>query len=894
MIKSVPTPKSKIPKINFESEEDIEKLKSPGVDVMEDVYNSPYSEIPAMIPITSPTRAPVSYNVSMNFISDPDLISDTSSLASESSNGLDYRMKLYQNQNQKLQSHQIRIAASQVATNEPWTYLSLDVRKALCANRFTLLQINEALRGLRNEEIANMDIATSLLLVQGTTEIHPTNTISNTPYMSTKGTQRAPSSRPSSRPGSRRSSFTSPIPNEPFWTQDISKSDYSIRKKKINAIYTDREYNVRFVYPGNDTEADIKIPKDFDLTTLKQYLLDKSLPTTARQVYSLSVDKVTIFYVDDNGWAIRVGKQQVKDKHTNDFLLIDILCFGKDHSTLFLGTTYDAIRPRTKLHYLYAGPDSSSSLIQKVNILMQSYSGFRSVLPDGNCYYRAIIFATLEQLVFNGNRKRFYELYTIMKKVNYPNTKLNTLHKSILDILIKASNGKALRNSFELESFYLQVDVDIILVRACRRIVSKFILKNLDMDVNGITLVKSIMISYPRYRSIQEYCDEEIDKMGKDAEGPHVHLGLLLKLLHIDGFIVYFDKRDEVDIKIIPNGVQMIKEKESKVDEIIKVTNERHPMTKLKSFFSTSMSTLTPIDIDTNIQSTTSTTSTTIASKSPNIQAIATIHLLFIPGHYDIIYCNSCKFMPRDLTINEDDHLNTTCNSIVDDKSILNDETVDSKQQKNKIRFNFPSESDVMNLTNTTSSNSIANVMMNTTSSITNNRIHEMQPNETQLDLNEDAEIVVNDEMLRDSIRMITNANVNPPEPNEDLEVEDTTAIVNIPTPTPNASIPIVDETNSSCCVDLMLMLGLKRKPTTSTQMTNSNMTNRNPPSIEVVANVEDVSHVVVVDDIHVVQEQGQGLGLGISNANVNCNANVNAVDALESDSVRVDASYIQ
>ena len=53
---------------------------------------------------------------------------------------------------------------------------------------------------------------------------------------------------------------------------------------------------------------------------------------------------------------------------------------------------------------------------------------------------------------------------------------------------------------------------------------------------------------------MRDYCDSQIEDMDIDAEGPHVNMGILIQIFHCRGFTALFDKREDVEIKIIELG----------------------------------------------------------------------------------------------------------------------------------------------------------------------------------------------------------------------------------------------------------------------------------------------------------------------------------------------------
>ncbi len=50
---------------------------------------------------------------------------------------------------------------------------------------------------------------------------------------------------------------------------------------------------------------------------------------------------------------------------------------------------------------------------------------------------------------------------------------------------------------------------------------------------------------------MNDYCHRYVEKMGEDAEGPFVELGLLFIALQCFGVTVFFDRRDEIPLSFL-------------------------------------------------------------------------------------------------------------------------------------------------------------------------------------------------------------------------------------------------------------------------------------------------------------------------------------------------------
>ena len=62
-----------------------------------------------------------------------------------------------------------------------------------------------------------------------------------------------------------------------------------------------------------------------------------------------------------------------------------------------------------------------------------------------------------------------------------------------------------------------------------------YLIQMQDSTINGISLKESILPLYADVSSMEEYCSKYVDKMGIDAEGPFVNIGLLLLALQCKG-----------------------------------------------------------------------------------------------------------------------------------------------------------------------------------------------------------------------------------------------------------------------------------------------------------------------------------------------------------------------
>jgi hypothetical protein len=114
---------------------------------------------------------------------------------------------------------------------------------------------------------------------------------------------------------------------------------------------------------------------------------------------------------------------------------------------------------------------------------------------------------------------------------------------------------------FENDILNSYTRMDQSVVRAIRHAASSYIIQHQADDIHGITLKDAILPSYPTcrfphcissvssphltalLRTLDAYCEEYVMRMGVDAEGPLVDMGILFSLLQSKGTLVMFDRR---------------------------------------------------------------------------------------------------------------------------------------------------------------------------------------------------------------------------------------------------------------------------------------------------------------------------------------------------------------
>jgi hypothetical protein len=138
--------------------------------------------------------------------------------------------------------------------------------------------------------------------------------------------------------------------------------------------------------------------------------------------------------------------------------------------------------------------------------------------------------------------------------------------------------------------------MDLALVRVCRSIVSCFLKENQEREFNGLLLRDALLIMFPDCSDIDDYCRSYIEKMGEDAQGPFVQLGILQSSLNCSGRTVMLYPNESTNIyETTPAQLQARQSLFGAIADVF----------------------------------------TSAISVRPEV---ACIHLLLRPGHYDLLY----------------------------------------------------------------------------------------------------------------------------------------------------------------------------------------------------------------------------------------------------------------
>ena len=322
------------------------------------------------------------------------------------------------------------------------------------------------------------------------------------------------------------------------------------------------------------------------------------------------------FYsMSTEGWAYELKGQiatKREDQHVQKFQTKYIVASDlNDSDMILIAALKDNICPRQRLDVIAADNQYNASIQTKVKELEVRYDGWRGIRGDGNCFYRAVIFGLLEQLVITENRSAFDELRRKFQEADTHQFSFDDSrdHQDLLTKLEAAANDRTWMTVSELEADVLtkhslsdKSSIDLALIRACRAIISSFLKRHQDHDMHGLSIKDAILPTYPDCSTIEDYCRKYVDVMGEDAEGAFVYMGLLQSSLNCSGVTVFLDARADIPLNYLETSPFKIA-----IDSTNAVVGD-------------------------------TTDSDAGAAAMKSSASIATIHLLLRPGHYDLLY----------------------------------------------------------------------------------------------------------------------------------------------------------------------------------------------------------------------------------------------------------------
>lgn len=207
------------------------------------------------------------------------------------------------------------------------------------------------------------------------------------------------------------------------------------------------------------------------------------------------------------------------------------------------GSDLENIGPRKSMGELQDECRYNAGKLQKIKQLASKYQGWRPVRGDGNCFYRTVIFGTIEAMLAAGDHQRMQQLIAMLREeVVYALHPEQAAHAQLVQIM------ETWELPEQVEQWVAQdAKLDEALVRASRQLARIFLLQRAhDPTPSGLTYEQLACALDPSNTSIEDFCQSVVDPLGRDAET--LALDALPQQLGIGLRMWILDRRDEVDL----------------------------------------------------------------------------------------------------------------------------------------------------------------------------------------------------------------------------------------------------------------------------------------------------------------------------------------------------------
>ena len=179
----------------------------------------------------------------------------------------------------------------------------------------------------------------------------------------------------------------------------------------------------------------------------------------------------------------------------------------------------------------------SLAFLDHLRTIGDHFSGFRAVRPDGNCFYRAYLFGTLEAAVKSDDcmdslselRTKFKALAAFCEASGYDSFAVNDFHELLdeqLELLASACSVETLESSV-----FADASVDGYMIAFMRCCCGAYLRANADQYAGFLP---------EEYASVDAFIRGEVDPMYKDCD--QLQIVALSKALEVPLRIVYLDQ----------------------------------------------------------------------------------------------------------------------------------------------------------------------------------------------------------------------------------------------------------------------------------------------------------------------------------------------------------------
>lgn len=212
------------------------------------------------------------------------------------------------------------------------------------------------------------------------------------------------------------------------------------------------------------------------------------------------LEDARLFVMDTTGWCLEVMNRGATAADYKNGL---VLSTGdlRDGDVVTLRGAKDAIRSRQALVTLaHRGTVQNNELLaHKLELMQTRYIGWRGVRGDGNCYYRAVYFSLFEQILVDKTQRGIIrKIADILRPLQFTNVLDKLNHADLMcafDAAIDDDRWLTIAQ-FESELLDLHSGLDWGLVKAMRRLLAVYLLKNRNEVHNGISIQEAILPSY--------------------------------------------------------------------------------------------------------------------------------------------------------------------------------------------------------------------------------------------------------------------------------------------------------------------------------------------------------------------------------------------------------------
>ncbi|CAG9762518.1 unnamed protein product [Ceutorhynchus assimilis] len=191
------------------------------------------------------------------------------------------------------------------------------------------------------------------------------------------------------------------------------------------------------------------------------------------------------------------------------------------------------LEPVTSLSSEYSGDDI---YLAKVNDLAAKYSSMRRTRPDGNCFFRAFTYATLERLL--GNKEEFNSFYklaenskNVLVELGFQQFTLEDFYDTYMDVLKRLADIDNVDDARrELHTVFNEQGYSDYMVVYLRLLTSAQLQKEKDFY--------SCFIEGER--TVADFCHQEVEPMYKDSD--HIHIMAACSALNTGVRVLYMDR----------------------------------------------------------------------------------------------------------------------------------------------------------------------------------------------------------------------------------------------------------------------------------------------------------------------------------------------------------------